>query len=54
LRVDQSLADRLLEDIKEAVRARINEEALERLVMEKLSEKFDEFVKRARGVENEC
>ena len=54
LSAEESLVKQLVEDIKEIVKVHISEETLEKLVMEKLSKKFDEFVKRARGVKDEC
>jgi phosphoribosyl-ATP pyrophosphohydrolase len=51
--IEQSLVEQLVNDIKEIVKARVGEEALERFIVEKLSEKFDEFVKRLGGSEGE-
>jgi len=53
LSAEESLVRQLVEDVKELVRARISEETLEKLVMERLSRKFDELVEQVRSVKDE-
>lgn len=50
MRADRSLATSLLEEIKELVKARISEEALEKLVEERLNNKFKGLIEQTGGV----
>ena len=49
--IERFLVTQLVKDVREAVKARISEEDLEKLVIEKLNEKFNELVRQLGGVE---